>query len=407
VPEVTSPPFDPARVDVEALVADLREIRRTLDEGVGAPDLAHLRRIERWGRTSSALGYATAWMAPNPISAALISQGILTRWLVAHHVSHRGYDRLSGVPARHTSRVFARGRRRLLDWMDWILPEAWHEEHDVMHHYHLGEQADPDLLEQNAAWMEERRVPAPLRAALIGGLALTWKWLYYAPSTLDVLQRARARRARAPEPPPAELLSPFNARGRELWRRCLLPHALWRFVALPAVFLPLGPGAAANVLINSIAAELLTNLHAFLIIGPNHTADDLYRFDTPARSKGEFYLRQIVGSANYTTGSAPGRSTLRNDVVDYLQMWLNYQIEHHLWPDLTMLQYRRAQPLVAAACARHGVPYVQESVFRRAGRMLRVLLGRTRMRRLEPGPRPDRAAAEPSPSPHAYAGQGV
>ena len=35
---------------------------------------------------------------------------------------------------------------RYLDWLDWMLPEAWVFEHNVLHHSHTGEDADPDLL---------------------------------------------------------------------------------------------------------------------------------------------------------------------------------------------------------------------------------------------------------------------
>jgi fatty acid desaturase len=59
--------------------------------------------------------------------------------------------------------------------------------------------------------------------------------------------------------------------------------------------------------------------------------------------------------------------------------WLNYQIEHHLWPDMTLLQYRRAQPEVRAICERHGVPYVQESVWRRCAKAVAVIIGDTSM----------------------------
>eukprot|EP00619_Florenciella_sp_RCC1007_P005027 CAMPEP_0205924478 /NCGR_PEP_ID=MMETSP1325-20131115/16999_1 /ASSEMBLY_ACC=CAM_ASM_000708 /TAXON_ID=236786 /ORGANISM="Florenciella sp., Strain RCC1007" /LENGTH=59 /DNA_ID=CAMNT_0053292841 /DNA_START=21 /DNA_END=197 /DNA_ORIENTATION=- len=51
------------------------------------------------------------------------------------------------------------------------------------------------------------------------------------------------------------------------------------------------------------------------------------------------------------------------DVVDFIHGWLNYQIEHHLWPDLSMLSYQKAAPLVKDICKRHGVPYVQHNVF--------------------------------------------
>jgi hypothetical protein len=53
-----------------------------------------------------------------------------------------------------------------------------------------------------------------------------------------------------------------------------------------------------------------------------------------------------------------------------------------------MRQYSRIQPQVKAICERHGIPYRQESVFRRFGRMLDVAVGRTSMRELEAFPRP-------------------
>ena len=113
-------------------------------------------------------------------------------------------------------------------------------------------------------------------------------------------------------------------------------------------------------------ASLDTNLHAFVVVAPNHTGSDLYRFSGPARGKDEFHLRQIVGSANYACGS---------DSVDFLHGWLNYQIEHHLFPRATMLQYRRMQPELKALCAKYGVPYVQESVFTRARKTLAIMVG--------------------------------
>lgn len=366
--------FDPQNIDIKALAQELREIRAELDKEVGQEDLDHLKKIERWGKICTLLGYGTAWMAPNPVSSVLISQGILTRWLLMHHISHRGYDKVPGVEPKYTSKVFGKGWRRLVDWMDWIYPEAWHEEHDFLHHYHLGEDNDPDLLERNTAWMREQGLPRWMQQSLIGGLALTWKWVYYAPSTMEVLQKARARRAKEPAPEPVSLFNPLKERGREFWLKCLLPHGLWRFAAIPALFAPLGPAAVANVFLNTVGAELFTNVHAFLVIGPNHTGEDLYRFDEPIKERDEFYLRQIVGSANYATGT---------ELVDWTQMWLNYQIEHHIWPDMTMLQYRKAQPRVEALCKRMGIPYIQESVFTRARKMVEVVLGDSSMIRVD------------------------
>ena len=41
---------------------------------------------------------------------------------------------------------------------------------------------------------------------------------------------------------------------------------------------------------------------------------------------------------------------LGGDVNDFLHGWLNYQIEHHLFPDLPPLRYRQLQPKVKARC---------------------------------------------------------
>lgn len=354
------------RLDTAALRNDLDALAADLRRSLGPHDLAHLRSIERWGRLCTALGLATAWVAPNPLSIVLLSTGRFARWaMVGHHVGHRGYDRIEGGPK---GKPFAEGWRRPLDWLDWLVPAAWKHEHNVLHHYRLNDERDPDLVEANLAWLRTSNWPMWRRLLLVAFFALTWKWTYYAPNTL-----AELRRAGEDEPTQRTSTSfdPRTAQGRELWRRALLPYGLATFVLLPLLFLPLGPFAVASVLVNSLLAELLTNLHAFVAIVPNHAGGDLYRFTGPPQGKGDFYLRQILGSANYRTG---GR------VRDFLQGYLNYQIEHHLFPDLPMSAYVRAQPRVKAICEAHGVPYVQEHVFVRVWRTVRVMVGVESMR---------------------------
>src|SRR5277367_6008586 len=97
-------------IDHEAFARDLAALRAEIDAAIGPEDFAHLRKMERWGRLCTALGYATAWIAPNPLSAAAIALGNTSRWaIVMHHVGHRGYDRVPGVPANYTGRRFAAG----------------------------------------------------------------------------------------------------------------------------------------------------------------------------------------------------------------------------------------------------------------------------------------------------------
>lgn len=352
-------------LDLEGFLRDLKAMRQEIDASLGEEDLAHLRKVERLGHAATALGLLTA-AVPNPLSMAALAYGRSTRWLLMHHIGHRGYDKVPGVPAKYTSRVFARGKRRFFDWADWMVPEAWIYEHNVLHHGHTGEDADPDLIERNAEVLRDLRIPRAAKYAAMGFLALTWRSFYYAPNTMKAW-RSRPKRAASEETPEKE-----TSFARDMWMRCYLPYGALQFVGLPLVFAPLGPLAVLSALVNSLGAEALTNLHTFLMVGPNHTGDDLYRFTDRPRSRGEAMLRQVLGSANYPCGS---------DAIDLAHLWLNYQVEHHIWPDLPMLRYREVQPKVKALCAKYRIPYIQESVLTRAKKMLQVAVGATSMKR--------------------------
>jgi len=362
-------------VDREQLALDINAIQRDILGKTDMSDFHHLKKIERWGRLCTGLGYATAWIIPNPISAYLISQGNFTRWTtVAHHILHRGYDKIDGIPKHYTSKGFAKGWRRYWDWLDWMYPAAWDVEHNDIHHYHLGEEIDPDQVEFNMQKLRNSNIPRWGRYVLLGIMAATWKIIYYASSTLTEYRAIEAKKSGGTRGKLSRLdmWNPLKPAGKDLWLSCMLPYSLVHFVVIPLLFIPLGIVAVTNVFLNVLFAEILTNLHSFLVIGPNHTGDDVMMFDSKAKGKGEFYLRQIVGSVNYPSGT---------NMLDFLHGWLNYQIEHHLWPEMTASQYQKAQPRVKAVCEKHNIPYIQESVFTRLMKTLDVMTGKTSMLR--------------------------
>lgn len=156
-------------------------------------------------------------------------------------------------------------------------------------------------------------------------------------------------------------------------------------VALPAVWpLLLGRAglwfgattmqqAATRALVTSVVADMLLNAHAFVIIACNHSGGDLYRYSTSCKAySAEFLLRCAYSSANFECG---------NDLIDITYGWLNYQIEHHMYPDMTPLQYRKFQPLVRSICKKHGVMYVQENALKRTWMMFQVAVGDAAMKR--------------------------
>lgn len=360
------------QVDQKQLAIDIDKIKETIGNPT-VEDFQHLKKVELVGRISAFLGYSVAWIFPlNILGAMLISLGNVTRWAnVAHPVLHGAYDKVPNIPERYTRKGFAKGWRRMIDWLDWIHPPAWDYEHNKMHHYNLGEASDPDNIELNMAWLRNSKVPMWLRYTFVIIFAGVWKLAYYAPNTLEMQVNAE-RKKRGEDVNETfvrlDAWSPFTEDGSRLWLRCILPYAGFRFVFMPLLFLPLGMDAVFNVLMASLLAEFFANIHSFFVIIPNHAADDIYRFEERTKGRGEFYLRQILGTVNYNTGS---------NSVDFAHGWLNYQVEHHLFPSLPLNHYQKMQPIVKEVCAKHNLPYRQDSVFKRLWMTMQLMVGKT------------------------------
>lgn len=380
-------PYD--QVDQVQLQRDIDHIKVTLGTA-SWEDYQHLLKMERWGRAATFLGYglilllsflelkytlssSTFWMIAL-FAAISMAVGNVSRWAnVTHPILHGAYDKVPNIPERYTSKYYATGKRRYFDWLDWIKPDAWSFEHNVMHHYHLGEDDDPDNVELNLKWLTTSKLPMWLRYVIVYTFAMMWKPVYYAPNTLRILDNKARRKEKLPEHK-KHAWNPFRKNGLRLWTEYLLPYISIKFILIPMLFIPLGWGAVLNALLVTFIAELLANFHSFTVIVPNHSAGDIYRFETPHKTQGEFYLRQIMGSVNYKTGTNP---------VDFMHGWLNYQIEHHLFPNLPLSQYQKMQPIVKEICRQHNLEYRQESVFKRVYMTVELMVGKTKLLKVE------------------------
>merc|ERR1719409_2435392 len=146
------------------------------------------------------------------------------------------------------------------------------------------------------------------------------------------------------------------------------PYLLLRFAALPAPLLLAGRPFFWAAMTNLVLADMLSNIHSFIIIATNHCGDDMYKFERSVTPRsGSFYMRAVTSSANFRTANGVGKKVhgFRADINDFLHGWLNYQIEHHAFPQLSMLSYQKSAPEMRAICEEHGVPYVQQNVFKR------------------------------------------
>ena len=376
-------------VDKEQLQIDIDNIKLTL----GTPtqeDFNHLLKLERWGRGATLFGYGLIVLICflemqydisilytiliGLLSAILIATGNVSRWAnITHPILHGAYDKVPNIPKRYTSKHYASGKRRYIDWLDWIKPDAWAYEHNIMHHYHLGEDDDPDNVENNLRWLTTSNLPMWLRYVIIYTFASLWKLTYYAPNTLRILDNKERKKLKLEDNKDYEW-NPFTKNGLALWKEYILPYAFMRFILIPLLFLPFGWSGVLTVIIITFVAELIANFHSFTVIVPNHAAGDIYRFETPHKTQGEFYLRQIMGSVNYNTGS---------DIIDFAHGWLNYQVEHHLFPNLPLSQYQKMQPIVKEICIKHNLEYRQESVFKRVYMTIELMVGNAELLRVE------------------------
>ena len=150
-----------------------------------------------------------------------------------------------------------------------------------------------------------------------------------------------------------------------------------------------GPNFLTTLSAN-VTANLVRNLWSYTIIFCGHFPDGAEKFtqeELANETKAEWYLRQLLGSANFE-GSR---------LLHIMSGSLGYQIEHHLFPDLPSNRYPEIAERVRALCERYGIPYTTGPLYRQYGQTLRTILRLSLpTRSVTPGPdspRPRRATS--------------
>ncbi|AHH98765.1 fatty acid desaturase family protein [Kutzneria albida] len=111
---------------------------------------------------------------------------------------------------------------------------------------------------------------------------------------------------------------------------------------LAAVFWVLPP---VHALVFIAVHQGLWGVYMGCSFAPNHKGMPT----VPAGQRLDFLRKQVLTSRNVRGGR----------VVDFLLGGLNYQIEHHLFPNMPRANLRHAQPLVQRFCANNGIAYRQ------------------------------------------------
>jgi fatty acid desaturase len=327
---------------LESFGEELDAIRTRAMADLGQRDADYINKIIRVqrglevaGRGLLMLGFLPpAWLGG---TAALSVSKILDNMEIGHNVMHGQYDWM-GDPGLNS---------RMYEW-DTVCPsEQWKYSHNYIHHTYtniLGKDRDIGYgilrMDEEQPW-HPYYLGNPVYAL---GLMLFFEW-GVALHDLEVENLVAGKRK----------VSENKALHAGIMRK-VKRQALKDYVLFPALTGPLFPLTLAG----NATANLVRNIWAFNIIFCGHFPAGVATFseeETEDESRGQWYYRQLLGSANITG------STLFHLMTGNL----SHQIEHHLFPDLPARRYPEIAPEVQEICRRYGLPYTTGPLSRQLG----------------------------------------
>lgn len=332
--------------DCDAFEQEIDAIKVRYQQQMGARDVAYIRGLRRNSRRFEALGRGLLWISPEPVSF-LIGVGFL--WLhrnietieIGHNVLHGQYDYFPEIPEFHS---------RNFKWKAPVDEEGWRREHNALHHVHTNVyEKDPDLnhgiLRTNAHTPWNRRhlfqVPQYLLAA--------YPTMLYQFNSQNLGYSQKYREATFPSGnkgyAPVEHPGVSDADIEKRHWRSVLRVLVKEYLLFPLLALLTG-FSFLKVFAGNLLADFFNNYWLAMTIQATHFTEPLQPEDAVLH-KGRWYLSQLDSSVNFKGGRR----------MSILWGHLNYQIEHHLFPDIPSFHYPDMAIEVQQVCAKYGVKY--------------------------------------------------
>ncbi|GFG71604.1 fatty acid desaturase family protein [Mycolicibacter senuensis] len=336
----------PANLD--AFGAELDAIRQEVLDDLGERDAEYIHNIIKAQRTLEVGGRALLFFSIIPPAwlAGTVMLGlskILDNMEIGHNVMHGQYDWM-GEPALYG---------KDFEWDNACPGDQWRHSHNYMHHTHtniVGMDRDVGYgilrMSEKQPW-EPYFLGNPLYAFLL-------MVLFQYGVAVHELETERIRAGEIGFADKREML-------RETWQK-VRRQTLKDYVAFPLLAGPFAPLVFAG----NLSANLMRNVWSYTIIFCGHFPDGTQEFtveETENESRGMWYYRQILGSANLTGGKW----------FHILTGNLSFQVEHHLFPDLPAHRYAEIAPRVREICERYGVPYNTGPLLKQFGSVVRKI----------------------------------
>jgi fatty acid desaturase len=311
---------------------ELDAIRQRVLADRGERDANYIRGVIRAQRGLEVAGRGLLWAGVFPPAwlagtAALSVSKILDNMEIGHNVMHGQYEwmndpKLSG---------------KKFEWDTACPADQWRHSHNYMHHTHTNIVGKDRDIGYGILRMSEEQPwnPYYLGNPLWAALLATFFEYGVALHDLEVERIASGETSLMEK---RELLKGIWEKVR---RQAAKDYVLFPALSGPLFAFPLAGNATANI---------VRNLWSFTIIFCGHFPEGTHEFseeETAEETKGEWYYRQLLGSANLSGGP----------LFHIMSGNLSFQIEHHLFPDLPANRYAEISVEVQEICERYGLPY--------------------------------------------------
>lgn len=326
-----------AEADIEALGRELDQVRTDVEQSLGQRDADYIRRVIRVHRGLEAAARLVLcvgrYRVPQIVGTVMLAGAKTIEMMeLGHNISHGQWDWMNDPEIHSTS----------WEW-DFLGPSAhWKRSHNYVHHTYTNVYGmDEDLgfvilrMTRDEPWRPIYLLQ-PVTNLLIAAL---FEWAIAVHDYALERRHLGIHRSRLGSKPNIEFARKI---ARQLGKD---------FLVFPALS---GRGFRHTLAANA-SALLLRNLWSFLVIMCGHFPDGAEKFTAEqleSETRGEWYLRQLLGTANFHAGP----------MMAFASGNLCYQIEHHLFPDLPSNRYPEISERVRALCDKYDLPYTTGSL---------------------------------------------
>ncbi len=319
--------------DIEMLGIELDAIRQSVIDSRGESDAKYIRKVIKTQR-SLELGsravllfsiFPPAWLVG---TAGLSVAKILDNMEIGHNILHGQWDWMRDPKIHSTS----------WEWDHATPAEQWKVSHNELHHNFTNVVGKDNDLGYGIMRVDEDQPWQPFYIVQPLWNFINALFFEYGIAAYDLELRGAMARGQLKDPAFKKQAKKVITKVRRQMTKDYVVHPILS-----------GP-SFLHTLAANFTANVVRNVWAHSVIMCGHFPEGVETFEKKSiegETHGEWYLRQMLGSANIS-GSK---------LMHIMTGNLSHQIEHHLFPDLPSNRYGEIAPKVEALFEKYGLSY--------------------------------------------------